>query len=404
MKIIDVAEHYAEEGGGVKTYIHTKMQAAKHYGHEMVIIAPGREDRVEYKYGGKIIYVKGPRLILDDRYGIFNDEKRIHQILDYENADIIEGGSVWAGGRYVSRWDGKAVKVLIFHQDFVAAYGHTFLDSMLSVAQIDGLFTPVWRYLRKMSQGYTKTIVAGDWLAHRLKRFGLKDPQCVPFGIDKSFFSPKKRNDEMRQKLLQMCGRSEDCPLFITVSRFHPEKRLKTLFEAIRILNKEMPVAHVVFGEGLLSQKHRRYAKETSGVCLAGFTRNREELAQAYASSDLLLHGSAAETFGLSVAEGICSGLPVVGPNVGGVADLISDTNGITYKAGDASDCARAIRDVLAQGHSQWSQALAASVHSINSVDNHFGQLFDLYESLLPSQDINTRVMELIGSPIVHSQ
>jgi len=95
-------------------------------------------------------------------------------------------------------------------------------------------------------------------------------------------------------------------PLLITVSRFHPEKRLRCLFEAVNIVNKTQPVAHIVFGEGFLLNKHRRYAENSPGIHLAGFTSDREELAQALASSDLLLHGSAAETFGLGVAEGLC--------------------------------------------------------------------------------------------------
>ena len=42
MKIVDVAEYYAEEGGGIKTYIQSKMRAAEAAGHEVVVVAPGR--------------------------------------------------------------------------------------------------------------------------------------------------------------------------------------------------------------------------------------------------------------------------------------------------------------------------------------------------------------------------
>ena len=36
MKIVDVAEFYAEQGGGVRTYVNHKLRAAAAAGHEAV--------------------------------------------------------------------------------------------------------------------------------------------------------------------------------------------------------------------------------------------------------------------------------------------------------------------------------------------------------------------------------
>ena len=41
MKIVDVAEFYAELGSGVRTYINQKLEAGARAGHEVVVIAPG---------------------------------------------------------------------------------------------------------------------------------------------------------------------------------------------------------------------------------------------------------------------------------------------------------------------------------------------------------------------------
>ena len=41
MKVVDVAEFYADKGGGVRTYIHQKLEAGARLGHEVVVIAPG---------------------------------------------------------------------------------------------------------------------------------------------------------------------------------------------------------------------------------------------------------------------------------------------------------------------------------------------------------------------------
>ena len=383
MKIVDVAEHYAPEGGGVKTYIHNKMKAAQVFGHELIIIAPGRENRVEQKLGAKIYWVKGPRLNVDKRYGVFRNQQAVHQILDEVSPDIVEGGSVWRGGEMVAKWQGKAKKVWVFHQDFVAAYGHSLFDRYMSRDTIDTLFYPFWRKLRRVSQGYHSTVVAGEWLAKRLNKFRIKNPVAIPFGIDKSFFSSERRNSDVRSKLLNLCGRTEDVPLMITVSRFHPEKRLRCLFDAIAKVNQSRPIAHVVFGEGVLLNRHRRFAEKTPGIRLAGFTDNRDELADALASSDILLHGSAAETFGLGVAEGLCSGLPVVGPSTGGVSDLIADRYGVTYSAGNAKDCARAVEQALQKSYQNWKPIIAEQAQNIKTTQGHFETLFEYYEGLL---------------------
>lgn len=385
MKIIDVAEHYAPEGGGVKTYIHNKMKAAEACGHEMIIIAPGNKDDIEYKYGSKIVWIKSPKLWVDKRYHVFANNRALYEILDQEDPDIVEGGSVWAGGRMVSRWPGRAKKVWIFHQDFVAAYGHTFLDRYLKRGHIDSLFKPFWSYLKGVSMGYDQTIVAGDWLAERLGQFNINKPISIPFGIDKSFFSSQHKSDAMRKRLLAMCGRSTDCPLMITVSRFHPEKRLRTLFESVRVMNEKRPVAHVVFGEGVLSKRDRAYATKTDGICLAGFTQNREELAQALASSDLLLHGSAAETFGLGVAEALCSGLPVVGPSTGGVSDLIAGRYGCPYEAGSVDDCVTAIEEVVSRSKAEWLPIINDRAKDIKTTNEHFDHLFTHYTEMISS-------------------
>ena len=170
------------------------------------------------------------------------------------------------------------------------------------------------------------------------------------------------------------------------MSRFHPEKRLRTLFTAVEVINDTRPVALVVFGAGYMSKSLRALAEETPGVRLAGYTKDREELAQVYASADLMLHGSAAETFGLGVAEAICSGLPVIGPTVGGAADLVTEGCGLLYPPGKADACASQTLLALEEKHEDWQEALRERSARINTVDQHFEQLFDTYDALLRSK------------------
>lgn len=384
MKIVDVAEFYAERGGGVRTYINQKLEAGARAGHEIVIVAPGPEDAEEERLGGRICWVKGPPLAVDPRYYVLWREGAVHQILDRERPDVVEGSSPWSGGWFVARWPGTAVKTFIFHQDPVAVYPQTMLGHRLGTDRVDRMFGWYWAYLRRLSARFDATVVSGEWLAKKLQRFGLQRPEAVPFGIDKASFSPSLADPNVRASLLERCGVTSEADLLVTISRFHPEKRLGTLLNAFRLASATRPMGLVIYGDGPIRGWVKRHADRVPGVHLAGFVTDRDEIATALASADAMLHGSSAETYGLVVAEAICSGLPIVVPNQGGAADLADPSYAETYAPGNAVECAAAIEALLSRDRVALKEACAdAARQKIGTMEDHFHQLFELYERLV---------------------
>ena len=383
MKVVDVAEFYADQGGGVKTYINQKLRAGAERGHEVVVIAPGPTGEVEERHGGKVVWIKSPPLPPDPRYFVFMRQAAIHEAIDREQPDVLEGSSPWRGGRWAGRWQGDALKAFIFHQDPVAVYPETLLGWM-GRERVNRLFSPFWSYLRGVSERYDTTVVAGHWLADKLHGQRIQDPVAVPFGIDKHAFSPARRDAELRRTLLARCGAPDDAALLVTVSRFHPEKRLGTMARAVELVNKRRPVAWLIFGGGPMEGWLKRRVRKISGAHVFGYTKNRDELANALACGDAFLHGSAAETFGLVVAEALCSGLPLVVPSVGGAADLANPSYAETYEPGDAGACAEAIERLLDRRGDALTAAVAdAAAARIGTMDDHFDALFALYERRL---------------------
>ena len=206
LKVIDVAESYSKHGGGVRTYIHQKLACARRRGVDMVIVAPGTEDGEEAVEGGRIVWAKSARSPFDSRYGLFNDERAVHEILDREDPDLIEGSSPWNGGKYVASYHGRARKAFVYHTDPIAVWPQTFFGRRLGFDRVDRLCAPWWRRLRMLTDAYDTTIVSGDWLSRRLRQFGIDRTSVVPFGIDKQRFSPAHRNEALRQRLLVKCG------------------------------------------------------------------------------------------------------------------------------------------------------------------------------------------------------
>ena len=382
MKVLDVAEFYAEKGGGVKTYLDQKLRAGSAAGHEVVILAPGPHDGQEERHGGRIIWLKSPKVPGDPRYHLFVNRKGVHALLDQERPDVIEGSSVYGGGWFTANWPGKAVRSLVFHQDPVAALGHPLLDRFVSARRIDSAAAPFWAYLRRLCERFDTTVVAGEWLQARLTKFGLPRVQAVPFGIDPTPFRSAERDDDLRRSLLARARVPADAPLLVTVSRHHPEKRLFTLMQAVRRLGGAQPIGLAIFGDGPLRKRVEAEAAKGPGVVVAGYTRDRAELATALASADALLHGSAAETYGLVVAEAMCAGTPLIVPNVGGAADLADPAYAEVYPPGDVDKCAAAIRRLLSREPRRLRVACLEASRTVRTLDDHFEALFAHYARL----------------------
>jgi alpha-1,6-mannosyltransferase len=308
----------------------------------------------------------------------------VHEIIDRENPDVLEGSSAWTGGWMAARWPGRALKVQIFHGDVVAAYAHTLLSPMLNANLVDQLCLPYWLYLRRLSRQFNLTVVSGAWLEHRLKRFGIKSVKTIAFGIDKADFSPMHRDPAVRKHLLSLCGLPEQAPLLVAISRLHPEKRLGTILKAVKHVHKRQDVGLVIFGDGPLRRLIEHQIRDSPNIKLAGYVTDRPFLAKAIASADALVHGSAAETYGLAVAEAICSGTPIIVPTQGGAFDLARSSYAEIYATGNVKACAAAIDRLLSRDRANLRNAcLEAAHHQISSVDEHFESLFKCYEQAL---------------------
>jgi alpha-1,6-mannosyltransferase len=387
VRIVDVCEFYSPTGGGVRRYVEQKLEFAPRFGHEMIILAPGPETKTEPFHGGVIEWVKSPYLPVDHNYRMFWGADEVWKTLDRLKPDLIEGSSPWRGGWLAARWPGKAPRMLFHHIDPVAVYPQTFLGGVLGEARVDWLFGWFWAYMRRLNGAYDGAIATNPVQAQRFASFGLKNIEVAPFGVAREKFSPDFRDPELRRAMLADCMLGPDAALLIAVSRHHPEKRLNMVIEAVTRAQATRPVGLYIVGDGPLRGAVERWAASARHIHVAGRVTDQNKLAGMLASADALIHGSAAETFGLALAEALCSGTPLIVPDAGASATFAAPDYAETYKTGDVAGAAAAILRLLAKDRAVQSRAaLLAAVTKVNTIEQHFEKLFEIYERIVRSR------------------
>jgi len=113
-------------------------------------------------------------------------------------------------------------------------------------------------------------------------------------------------------------------PVIVNVGALVAHKGQKHLIEAMPIVLRDVPDAHlVIFGEGELRGALERQIKHLSlekRVLLPGF---REDVLSLMKSSDLLVMSSITEGLGSAVLDAMAMGLAVVGTRAGGIPEAV---------------------------------------------------------------------------------
>lgn len=216
----------------------------------MVVVAAGDSDREEARLGGGVVWVKGPTLPAKTRYRVLYRTRAVHEILECEAPDLVEASSPYAAAWAVSRWNGRASKVFVYHEDTAAVMSHVLLGPGFGSMAGDQSFDWPWSYLRGFTSRFDATVVSGSWPAGRPGHFGMRRPEPVLFGIDKSLLSPSRRNSGLRSRIPAECGAPVDGRLLVTVSRLHPEKRLQAILKGFQLASTRHLLGLTIGGDG----------------------------------------------------------------------------------------------------------------------------------------------------------
>lgn len=213
----------------------------------------------------------------------------------------------------------------------VASY-HTRYDVYMTYYLRLKLFQkPVAAYLRYFYGACQEVYVPSDSMKEVLRRQGFADNVALwPRGVDAAWFSPGKRSQDWRRRH----GIAAQELAIVFVGRLVREKGLITLVNVFNsLLARNIPHRCIIVGDG--PERSWLQARLPTAV-FTGFLHH-EDLAAAYASSDVFFFPSLTETFGNVTLEAMASGLPTVcalatGSQslvVSGVTGFMAETNGV---------------------------------------------------------------------------
>lgn len=198
----------------------------------------------------------------------------------------------------------------------------------------------VSRYIARFHRRSARVYTPSEPARADLATLGVSEVEVWGRGVDTGSFSPGKRSMILREAYGVESG-----VVFLHVGRLAAEKNVAVLIRAFKRACESLPAGAaklIVAGAG----PEERALRELGGsdVMFLGVLNRQRDLPRLYASADAFLFASLTETLGLVVLEAMSSGLPVIAPAAGGVADhLRHGLNGIEVPPNDADAMSAAI-------------------------------------------------------------
>jgi len=179
---------------------------------------------------------------------------------------------------------------------------------------------------------------------------------------------------------------SANGPRIICAAHLRREKGHAVLLRAFALVREEIPDARLVLlGDGELRGELERQARDLDlgeSVVFAGIV---DDVWRWLAQSDVFVLPSLVEPLGIVVMEALAAGVPVVGSDVGGIPELITEgVTGDLVPPGDAETLATAVTTLLRDEDRLRSMGMRARESAEPMRMEHMVQsYFDLYSETL---------------------
>lgn len=288
--------------------------------------------------------------------------KKIQQILDSKNFDVINFHNVsLVGGPKIFQY-GKAIKLYTTHEYWLLCPTHALFKfnreacvkpSCFSCCLIYKRPPQLWRYTGLLQKAikHIDAFIAPSWFAADMhRRMGLQIPITrIPMFLPSvAKESISHRDDPKTNELIPSIVSSR--PYFLFVGRL---EKLKGLQEVIPLFEKYEHADLLVAGAGTFQHELQNLAKGNPRIKFVGYVPY-EVLQGLYLNALALIVPSICyETFGQVILEAFMMKTPVIVKEIGAMVEIVTDSGGgLLYR--EQSDLQQAIEELRTNTALRW--------------------------------------------------
>lgn len=312
LSVVIVTETFTPEVNGVAVTLASLVRGLAGAGHRVAVVRPRREDAgAALPRGVEQLTVPGaPVLVYPGvRFG-FPAARRLRRLWRRTRPDVVyvatQGPLGWSAARAAGALGVPVVSG--YHTNFVDFARHY---------RLGGTVPLINAYLRRFHNRTRATLVPTGELRDALGEAGYRNVEVLRRAVDTTLFDSAKRDPALRRTW----GVEADDPVVVWVGRIGWEKNLNLAVRGFEALRREAPSARFVWvGDGPARSRLQRAHPD---YIFAGI-RHGDELARHYASADVFLFPSLAETYGNVTLEALASGLAVVAYDYGAAREHIT--------------------------------------------------------------------------------
>jgi glycosyltransferase involved in cell wall biosynthesis len=229
------------------------------------------------------------------------------------------------------------------------------------------------RYFRFITQqSFEQAFVVSSvshWLLKRLNElFEIKKAKLVRNVVDTKLFYPVVKTATKKR--------------FIHVSMMFPMKNVEGMIDALYLLEQQTQDWEMVFvgnASEVLKQKTKGLADH---IRWAG-TLSYAAVAKEMQAADALIHFSTYENLPCVINEALCCGLHVISSRVGGIDEIVNETNGILVESKDTRALANAMLTFLQQPDRFSKTAISSNATTQFSYEAIGKEFISMYEEIL---------------------
>ncbi|MEH6679308.1 MAG: glycosyltransferase [Sediminicola sp.] len=215
-------------------------------------------------------------------------------------------------------------------------------------------------------------VPVSQWLEDRVKESFLAHcpSQVIPNGVDTKVFAPAP-DPGLRERF----GLQDKFLVLGVASVWSKNKGMRDFLNLARIVGPDTAIVLIGLNEDQLKElpKNMIGIKRTDSVA---------ELAQWYSTADVYLNTSVEESFGLTNAEALSCGTPIIVYNATALPEMVTPQTGAVVEKHDIRAIKEALATIQEKGKPFYAEACSARANNLYDKQKNYRSYLQLYDSL----------------------